>query len=60
MLGLGFEDKVKEKGKREKTSYKKVEDFNQQTKKHEDQTKHIAEEGKYFTKEPKVVNSLFP
>ena len=34
--------------------------MNQQIEKHEDQTKHIAEEGKDFIKEPKVVNSLFP
>ena len=34
--------------------------MNQQTKKHEEQTEHIIEEGKYFTEEPKLVNSLFP
>ena len=51
---LGFEEKVKEKGK------KAAEDLNQQTKKHEEHTKHLPEEGKYFIEEPKQMNNLFP
>ena len=39
---LGFEEKVKEKGK------KAAQDLNQQTKKHEEHTEYIAEEGKGF------------
>ena len=38
LLGLGFEEKVKEKGKRVENSYKKAEDLNHQTEKHEEQT----------------------
>ena len=34
LLGLGFEEKVKEKGKRAESSYKKIEDSNQQAEKH--------------------------
>ena len=34
LLGLGFEEKVKENGKRAEISYKKIEDSNQQTEKH--------------------------
>ena len=34
--------------------------MNQQIEKHEEQSEHIVEEVKDFTKEPKVLNSLFP
>ena len=54
MSELGFEEKVKEKGK------KAAEDLNQQMEKHEEQTEHIAEEGKGFIEEPKQMNNLFP
>ena len=57
---IRFEEKVKEKGEREESSYKKTEDLNQQIEKHVEQTEQIAEERKDFTEEPKVVNSLFP
>ena len=51
---LGFEEKIKEKGKRV------AEDLNQQMENHEEQTEHIAEEGKDFIEEPKKMNNLFP
>ena len=54
LFELGFEEKVKEKGK------KAAEDLNEQTKKHEEQIEHIAKEGKDFIEEPKLVNNLFP
>ena len=53
LFELGFEEKVKEKRK------KIAEDLNQQTEKHEKQTEHLAEEGKYFIEEPKQMNNLF-
>ena len=34
-------------------------EFESAKKKHEEQIEHIAEEGKYFIEEPKLVNSLF-
>ena len=59
LLGLGFEEKVKEKGKRAESSYKKIGDLNQQAEKHVEQTEQIAEEGKDFIEELKVANGLF-
>ena len=53
LFELGFDEKVKEKGK------KAAEDLNQQTEKHEEQIEHIAKEGKYFIEELKLVNNLF-
>ena len=37
-----------------------VEDLNQQTKNHEEQTEHIATEGKDFLEKPNQINNLFP
>ena len=51
---LGFEEKIKEKGKRV------AEDLNQQTKNHEEQTEHIAAEGKGFVEKPNQISNLFP
>ena len=50
---LGFEEKTKEKGKMA------TEDLNQQMKNHEEQTEHVATEGKGFVEEPNQ-NNLFP
>ena len=52
MSELGFEEKTKEKGKRV------TKDSNQQTNNHEEQTKHVAAEGKGFVEEPNE-NNLF-
>ena len=53
LFELRFEEKVKEKGKKE------TQDLNQQIEKHEEQNEHIVEEGKDFIEEPKKVNNLF-
>ena len=37
-----------------------AEDLNQRTKNHEEQTEHIAAEGKGFVEEPTQMNNLFP
>ena len=37
-----------------------AEDLNQQMENHEEQTEHIAEEGKGFVEETKQMNNLFP
>ena len=54
LLELGYEEKIKEKGKRV------AEDLNQQMENHEEQIEHIAAEGKGFVEEPKQMNNLFP
>ena len=51
---LGFEEKIKEKGKM------LAEDLNQQMKNHEEQTEHIAAEGKGFLENLNQINNLFP
>ena len=37
-----------------------VEDLNQQTKNHEEQTKHIVAKGEGFVEKPNKINNLFP